>query len=88
MERCRIHDRCGQAAVPLPSPKRVPDNIDYKSNIYVTNENRHDTPDPDHSSSNKKLDKNKITTDIPPPFHFHDLLPEYKIYLYWEVKAG
>ena len=61
---------------------------DYKSNIYATNENKHVTTDTDHSSSNKKLDKNKITTDIPPPFHFHDLLPEYKIYLYWEVKAG
>ena len=42
----------------------------------------------DYSSSNKKLNKNKTTTDIPPLFHFYDLLPEHKIYLYWEVKAG
>ena len=42
----------------------------------------------DHSSSNKKLDKNKTTTDSLPCFDFSDVLPKYKIYLYWEVRAG
>ena len=70
-----------QAAVPLPPPKMVPDNIDYKSNIYVTNENRHDTPIIDYSENNK-------TITVSPPFiNLVDSFPEYKILMYWEVKA-
>ena len=42
----------------------------------------------DHTSSNKKLGKNKTTTDNLPCFDFFDVLPEYKNYLYWEVRAG
>jgi hypothetical protein len=42
----------------------------------------------DHTSSNKKLEENKTTTNRLPCFDFFDVLPGYKIYLYWEVKAG
>ena len=57
----------------------VPDNIDYKSNIYVTNENRHDTPDTDqssHTQENKKLDNNKTTSETSPFIYFFDPPPE------------
>ena len=40
------------------------------------------------NNKNKKLDNNKTIPDTPPFIYFFDPPPEYKTYLYWEVKAG
>ena len=41
-----------------------------------------------HPQKNKKLDNNKTITDTLPFIYFFDPPPEYKVYSYWEVKAG